>query len=190
MNFITTTLAPYGVLGLVAVIFFNYIIRTLNNQSKQQEMLMNSMIERNSEDLVVIKNKIDTIMEAVSSHNVNSNESFNKIAHAINTDKADFSELRKHFENNLTYIDSEIDELRAYLSYLETLLTEARFIVDRANPEGKKMIDELMIHGVLNKAKLDEYYVKKTRNGVDEKNIGRHKPQSRQYKENSDEIKK
>ena len=52
------------------------------------------------------------------------------------------------------------------------------------------MIDELMIHGVLDKAKLDEYYVKKTRNGVDEKNIGRHKPQSRQYRENNDEIKK
>lgn len=189
MNFITTTLAPYGVLGLVAVIFFNYVIKTLNNQAKQQEMLMNSMIERNSEDLIAIKNRIDTILEAVSSHNVNSNESFNKIAHTINTDKADFSELRNHFTNNMTYIDNEIDDLKAYLTYLEDLLTEARLLIDKANPESSRVLNDLLIHGILDKQTLENFYKEKTRQGIDGKNIGRHKTQAGAYKSNRDEKK-
>ena len=174
-GFLLNILAPYGILGLVAFIFFNHINRVLTSQMKQQESLLDSMLKRNTEDLVTIKNKIDSVLEAVSSHNVNANDSFSKINHVLNTDKVTFTDVKKNIDDNMTYMDNELDELKSYLVYFATLLTEARGVVDRANPDTTAFLNELMINGVLDKKKLDEYLKGKAGNEIEEKNFKRYK---------------
>jgi len=72
-------------------------------------------------------------------------------------------------------MDNELDELKSYLVYFATLLTEARGVVDRANPDTTAFLNELMINGVLDKKKLDEYLKGKAGNEIEEKNFKRYK---------------
>lgn len=153
-----------GITGILSYIYIQISFTMFKNQMKQNEILVQNTVTRNTEDIITIKNKLDTLSEAVSSHNVNANESFNKISYMIEHDKIDFTEAKVKIEALLSISDDNNEELRTYLNYLQTMLLEAHTVMDKVNTD--KLLNDLMIEGLLDKKKFEEFLARRAEESV------------------------